>query len=93
MAAFRAYFVDGLNLAEPSVLLDLAEKAGLQKNAAESVIKDRSYAAQVDRDWDDSRLMGITAVPTFVMGRHKLVGAQDFNNLVELVTHYGAVTR
>jgi predicted DsbA family dithiol-disulfide isomerase len=93
MAAFKAYFVDGLNLAKPSVLLNLAEKAGLQKNAAEPVIENRSYAARVDRDWNDSRLMGITAVPTFVMGRHKLVGAQDFNNLVELVTHYGAAAR
>ena len=93
MAAFRAYFVSGLNLAEQRVLLDLAKQAGLEESAAEAVLRERTCAARVDRDWEDSRLMGITAVPTFVMGQHKLVGAQSFENLCRLVEHYGAVPR
>ncbi len=93
MAAFRAYFVDGLNIAKQTVLLDLAKQSGLEESAAETVLRERTFAARVDRDWDDSRLMGITAVPTFVMGQHKLVGAQSFENLSALVSHYGAVPR
>lgn len=93
MAAFRAYFVDGLNLAKHSVLLDLVRQVGLQVADAEAVLTDRTYAAKVDKDWEDSRFMGITAVPTFVMGQHKLVGAQSLESLSELVTLYGAVEK
>jgi predicted DsbA family dithiol-disulfide isomerase len=91
MAAFRAYFVDGLNLAKHSVLLELAQQVGLQAAEAEKILTERTYAARVDKDWDDSRFMGITAVPTFVMGQHKLTGAQSYENLSQLVTLYGAL--
>lgn len=93
MAAFRAYFVDGLNLAKHSVLLELVRQVGLQVPDAETVLTDRTYASKVDKDWEDSRFMGITAVPTFVMGQHKLVGAQSLESLSELVTLYGAVDK
>ncbi len=93
MAAFRAYFVDGLNLAKHSVLLELVRQVGLQVTDAETVLTDKTYASKVDKDWEDSRFMGITAVPTFVMGQHKLVGAQSLESLSELVTLYGAVEK
>jgi len=93
LAAFKAYFVDGLNLAKRAVLLDLVREVGLPVDEAEKVLTDRSYLQAVDRDWDESRLRGITAVPTFIMGQHKLVGAQQYESLSELVTRYGAEAR
>jgi len=92
-AAFHAYFADGQNLASRPVLLALAEKAGLPASGAETVIDGRTHAARVDRDWDDSRLLGITAVPTFVIGSHKLVGAQDYQTLCKLMQLYGVASR
>ena len=92
-AAFSAYFADGLNLAKHQVLLDLVQEAGLPADEAEAVLSGRTYAEKVDRDWADSRLKGVTAVPTFVMGRDKLVGAQSFEALVELVSLNGAVRK
>jgi predicted DsbA family dithiol-disulfide isomerase len=89
MAAFHAYFADGLNLAKMPVLLKLARDAGLPEEEAEKILTDRTYRDKVDRDWADSRFKAINAVPTFVMGRHRLVGAESYENLVELVTHYG----
>jgi predicted DsbA family dithiol-disulfide isomerase len=93
MAAFHAYFADGLNLAKMPVLLELARKAGLPEKEAEEILRSRAYKAKVDRDWTDSRLKSIDAVPTFVMGQHKLVGAQSYQALTELVTYYGVTTR
>jgi predicted DsbA family dithiol-disulfide isomerase len=89
MAAFRAYFADGQNLAKMDVLLKLARDVGLSEKAAEEVLTSRTYRDKVDKDWEDSRFKGINAVPTFVMGRHKLVGAQSYENLAELVSQYG----
>ncbi len=93
MAAFHAYFADGQNLAKMDVLLRLAQDVGLSEKAAEEVLTNRTYRDKVDRDWADSRFMAINAVPTFVMGEHKLVGAQGYDALVELVTHYGIPPR
>ena len=93
MAAFHAYFADGLNLAKHPVLLDLVRKVGLPEDEAQNVLNSRSYREQVDRDWADSRFKAINAVPTFVMQQHKLVGAQSYEALVELVSQYGAAKR
>jgi len=93
MAAFRAYFVGGINLAKVPHLLELVKNIGLPVEEAEEVLATRSFKEAVDRDWADSRFKNITAVPTFVMNRHKLVGAQSYENLVNLITENGAKKR
>jgi len=89
MAAFRAYFADGVNLARIPVLLKLAEEVGLPRKNAEKVLESRSFRDAVDRDWTESQFRSITAVPTFSINNHKLVGAQSYDNLVRLVTENG----
>ena len=86
--AFHAYFADGINLAKIPELLRLAEKSGLNKEKAQEVLMTRSYAEKVDFDWAESRFKQITAVPTFIMGHHKLTGAQSYETLEELVKLY-----
>jgi predicted DsbA family dithiol-disulfide isomerase len=93
LAAFKAYFADGLNLCKVTVLLEIIEKLGLPEKEAARILAERSYKDDVDRDWQESRFKGITAVPTFMMGRHKLVGAQNYEALVQLVHLNGAVKR
>jgi len=89
LAAFRAYFSGGLNIGNHAVLLDLARNVGLPVEEAEEILSGRVYAEKVDEDWADSKIRGITAVPTFIMGQHKLVGAQKFESLADMVTLYG----
>jgi len=89
MATFKTYFVDGKNLAKHSVLLELARTVGLPENEAEKVLTSRAYAKKVDKDWSDSKFKGITAVPTFIMGQQKLIGAQTYKALEDLITLYG----
>jgi predicted DsbA family dithiol-disulfide isomerase len=92
-AAFNAYFAQGLNLAEHQVLYDLVQTTGLPRDEAEKVLSERIYGPKVDQDWADARFQGITAVPTFVMGGYKLVGAQSYENITEWVKSLGAVHR
>lgn len=86
MAAFRAYFAHGHNLAREDVLLTLVHDAGLCRSEAQTILADRSWAARVDSDWQYARDMGITAVPTFVCGSGRLIGAQSYDSLAALVT-------
>jgi predicted DsbA family dithiol-disulfide isomerase len=89
VAVFKAYFSSGLNIGKHSVLIDLVREIGLPVEEAEEILYGRVYAEKVDKDWADSQLKGITAVPTFVMGQHKLIGAQKYESLADLVTLYG----
>ena len=93
LAAFRAYFVDAKNLALTPVLLDIAGEAGLDRKEAQKVITTRSYRAKVDAEWETSTQAGVNAVPTFEAGGQRVVGAQPYEVLVQLVRAAGAQPR
>ncbi len=93
LAAFKAYFADGQNLAERPILLAIAQSVGLAEEEATEVLSARSYRPQVDEDWRESRKQGITAVPTLVVGQDSLVGAQSYEEMVKLISRHGAVPK
>ena len=84
-ALFRAYFVEARDISRPAVLLEIVERAGLPVEAARQVLEQRTFQAAVDADWELSRRFGVTGVPTFVAGRHGVVGAQAYEVLEQLV--------
>ena len=82
---FEAYFSEGRNLAEPLVLLEVSEAAGLSREAADEVIRKRLFQNAVDADWKRAHELGVTGVPTFVSGNRGLVGAQPYEALEQLI--------
>jgi len=84
-ALFRAYFVEARDISQPAVLLDIVGRVGLSVDAARDVLEKRTFEAAVDADWELSRRYGVTGVPTFVVGRYGVVGAQPYEALEELV--------
>ena len=90
-ALFRAYFVDGRNIAQLDVLQDVAEAIGLDAGPAMDALQSRSCRDAVDADWNESRRLGITGVPTFVAGNSGVSGAQSYDVLQRLVVQAGAV--
>jgi predicted DsbA family dithiol-disulfide isomerase len=93
MAAFKANFVDGENIALLPVLLNMAHSVGLPREEAREVLEARVYEEAVDKDWALSRAKGITAVPTFVLDPQKLVGAQPFEIMEQFVKQNGVKRR
>ena len=84
-ALFRAYFVEARDISQPAVLLDIVGRVGLSVEAAREVLEKRTFQAAVDADWELSRRYGVTGVPTFVVGRQGVVGAQPYEALEALV--------
>ena len=88
-ALYRAYFVDARNIGDEAVLLELVEAVGLPVEAARAVLQERTFKDSVDADWQRSRQLGVTGVPTFVAGGYGVVGAQPYEVLVQLMEQTG----
>jgi len=84
-ALFRAYFVEARDISQPAVLLEIAQQVGLPVDGAREVLEKRTFKDAVDADWKLSRQYGVTGVPTFVVGRHGVVGAQPYETLEQLL--------
>ena len=90
---FRAYFAEGKNIGKDSVLVTLANSIGLSEEEAQVILKNRSFRETVDKDWEYSRRMGVTAVPTFKIDSETVVGAQPYEVLEQFMKNMGVKER
>jgi predicted DsbA family dithiol-disulfide isomerase len=75
---FKAYFTEGKNTADHSVLAELADEIGLNGRELLDLLKSDALNNDVEHDLDEARQLGINAVPFFVFNRRIAVsGAQD----------------
>jgi len=90
---YQAYFVEGRNIAEIDLLVEIAESVGLPADEARKVLEERRFSDAVDADWQKSHRYGVTGVPTFVADKNGVVGAQPYEVLQQLVEKAGAPRR
>ena len=93
MAAFKAYFADGLNIGLDATLMDLGASIGLSEPDIRDALEQRRFKNAVDEDWKRSYQQGVTAVPTFMVNGMSLVGAQPYEKLVQLIESSGGGKR
>jgi predicted DsbA family dithiol-disulfide isomerase len=75
---FRAYFVEGRNTADHTVLAGLAAEVGLPEADALAVLGSTAFADAVQADIATARQIGVQGVPFFVIDRRYAVsGAQQ----------------
>jgi predicted DsbA family dithiol-disulfide isomerase len=83
-AFFKAYFLDGLDLTQASVLLDIAESAGMDRAVAEQHLQNSALHSQTIDSDKAAREMGITGVPFFIFNRQVgLSGAHESETLLQ----------
>lgn len=76
-ALFRAHFSEGLDIADPEVLSGIAARAGMDAQRVRDYLQGGEGRAEVESEIEQARLLGITAVPTFVIdGAYAVQGAQ-----------------
>lgn len=86
MALFRAYFNEGRDIGDPEVLADLADSLSL-----DGAMIQRLLATEADRDAirardTQFREMGISGVPTFIVGgQHAVPGCQPAELWVKVI--------
>jgi predicted DsbA family dithiol-disulfide isomerase len=75
---FEAYFVEGRDVGEHAVLVDIAAAAGLERAATEQFLAGDEALDIVETEERDARRAGIQGVPAFVFnGRFLFSGAQS----------------
>ncbi|PRI10133.1 DsbA family oxidoreductase [Leucobacter massiliensis] len=75
---FRAYFAEGENLADPTVLARVGAEAGLDPEAVLAALDSEEYGAAVERDITRARMMGVSGVPFFLIDqKYGVSGAQS----------------
>jgi predicted DsbA family dithiol-disulfide isomerase len=90
---YAAYFVDSKNIAKISVLSKIVASVGLPAEDIEEVLKAGTFKERVDRDWARAKEMNILVLPTFLLSGDRLVGAQPYRKLQQLMEKGGVVTR
>lgn len=67
-ALFQAYFAEGRNIGDHGVMADIAEGAGLDRSRVEAMLESGEGADDVHEELIRARQMGISGVPTFMIG-------------------------
>jgi predicted DsbA family dithiol-disulfide isomerase len=75
-AVYRAYFQEGKNIGDIEVILSLAESVGLASQGVQDHLKDGTYLARIQSFHQEARALGVSGVPTFIVGPAQIVGAQ-----------------
>ncbi len=92
-ALYKAYFVDGKNIARIPVLADIATSVGLPAENIAKIINTGAFKENVDRDWALAEKMNILVLPTFMLNGDRLVGAQPYHKLQRLMEKNGVAMR
>jgi predicted DsbA family dithiol-disulfide isomerase len=83
---FAAYFLEGRDIGDDSVLEFLAAEVGLDSIEVADLLSGDTDIANVEREAKLAGEMGITGVPTFIFGgKYVISGAREAEVLVQVV--------
>jgi predicted DsbA family dithiol-disulfide isomerase len=83
---FRGYFIEGLDIGQTKVLVQIGAKAGMDDELIEELLNSDADRELVEREDSLARKIGINGVPTYLIGGKVLVtGAQDVDHLVHVI--------
>jgi predicted DsbA family dithiol-disulfide isomerase len=75
---FETYWKEGKDIGDLSLLIDLAESVGLNKEEIMTYIKSDEPIKRMEKNMFELGRCGINGVPTFLIGNRFVVGAQSY---------------
>lgn len=84
-AIYEALWVDGREIGDPDVLVDLATDTGVPGSEIRDALEDDELRDRLEERFDDARRAGITGVPTFVHDGRVARGAVPPEHLERLL--------
>ena len=84
---------ENTNIASTDVLCALAADLGLDGDELRQHLDAGTYRERVLQEYEESRSIGVTAVPTFVADRYAIVGAHPYSSFEKLMETVGQEPR
>ena len=83
---FKAYFIEGQDLSDNEVLLDLAVEVGLERDVIERLLAGDTDRKAVQDEIAQYQQMGVRSVPTIIVGKkYAVVGVQQPETIAEVI--------
>jgi predicted DsbA family dithiol-disulfide isomerase len=84
---FEAYFVEGRDIGDRAVLIEIAAECGLDAKLVERLLTEGADAELVRQEIEQAQAMGVSGVPFFIFaGRIGVPGAQEASVLRQAMT-------
>ena len=91
--AMDAHWRRGMDLESDDDLRTVAKEAGLDPEKAIRASSDEKYLDRIDERRREANAVGVTGIPTFVIGNQGMVGCQPYEALEEFAEACGAKRR
>ena len=82
---FEKYWREGIDIGDLSLLLDLAESIGLDRNEIEDYLKSDEPRNELRKYLSEVRSYGINGVPAFLIGKQIIFGAQPYETFKAVI--------
>lgn len=89
---FDAYFHEGLDLGRVDVLVELAERAGLDPPELRTVLGVDRFRPEVEARRDEARKLGVRGVPTLLGAKGRMEGFIGTEGLWHFLREEGLIT-
>ena len=87
LALFKAYFGEGLNVSDQTVLIKAAVSVGLEQQEVENALADETLREKVKAEEEKYKSLGINSVPAFIVNDQYLIsGGQPVESFVQALT-------
>ncbi len=88
---FRRYFAEGADISDREVLLDIAEKVGMDRAIVNQLFSGEADLDLLREEEASARRMGVNGVPCFIVGgRYVLQGAQPAETWAQMIRELAA---
>jgi predicted DsbA family dithiol-disulfide isomerase len=90
----KAYWDEGRNVSDSSVLRDVAARAGVDVAGMESAIKENRFGDYLDARRAEAEALGINGIPAHVIAdRYLVMGAQPYDLFERVMAKVGVAKR